>query len=99
LSLRCFVGALERKRDSAAPIAAATASVIVALHAFIDFSIQLQGVTLTFAALLGAGTAQSWSSQKQARKNSPGYQVARSKGAQNAAGMPSRSKQQRATAQ
>ncbi len=97
LSRRCFVGALERKRDSVAPIAAATASVIVALHAFIDFSIQLQGVTLTFAALLGAGTAQSWSSQRQARNTRPGDQVAQSRGPQNAPGTPSRSKQ-RATA-
>jgi O-antigen ligase len=96
LSLHCFVGALERKRDSVAPIAAATASVIVALHALIDFSIQLQGVTLTFAALLGAGVAQSWSSQKQARKTSFNNRVAQSRRAQNAAGMPSRPKQRAA---
>jgi len=69
----------------------------VALHAFVDFSIQLQGVTLTFAALLGAGTAQSWSSQRQARDTSPGDQLAPSRGSQNAPGMPRRSKQ-RATA-
>jgi hypothetical protein len=37
--------------------------VIVGLHAFVDFSLQIQAVALTWVALLEAGTAQSWSSK------------------------------------
>lgn len=37
------------------------ASALVLAHATLDFSLQIQAVTLTFAALLGAGLAQSWS--------------------------------------
>lgn len=60
---RCLGAALRRERASTAPLAAAAASLIVGLHAFVDFSLQAQGVALTWAALLGAGVAQSWSSR------------------------------------
>jgi hypothetical protein len=42
---------------------AVSASVMVALHAFVDFSMQIQAVALTWTALLAAGVAQSWSSR------------------------------------
>ncbi|QIB35462.1 O-antigen ligase family protein [Ancylobacter pratisalsi] len=35
----------------------------VLMHAVVDFSLQIQGVTITFWILLGAGVAQSWSRQ------------------------------------
>jgi O-antigen ligase len=60
---RCLRGALVRKRDRFAPSVAVGVSLIVASHALVDFSIQLQGIALTYAALIGAGYAQSWSSQ------------------------------------
>ena len=60
----CARGALTRKRDQHAANIAVGASVLVGLHALVDFSIQLQGVALSYAALLGAGYAQSWSSRE-----------------------------------
>jgi hypothetical protein len=41
-------------------------SAVVLGHAFIDFDLQIPGVAVTWAALLGAGLAQSWNTaQKQ----------------------------------
>jgi len=59
---RCVHAAVTRRRSAAAPLAASAATVVVGLHAFVDFSLQIEAVALTFAALLGAGVAQSWSS-------------------------------------
>ena len=61
---RVFVGALTRRREQIIPLVAAAASVAVGMHQLIDFSVYMQGVTLVFAAILGIGTAQSWSSTK-----------------------------------
>lgn len=60
--MRCARGALTRRRGHTAPSVGATAALIMGLHSLIDFGIQLQGVAITFAALLGCGMAQSWSS-------------------------------------
>jgi O-antigen ligase len=57
---RCFQGAFARKHLASAPIAASAATVVVVAHSFVDFSLQIQAVTLTWVALLGAGVAQSW---------------------------------------
>lgn len=59
---RCAVAAIRRNRNAAAPLVATAASFIVGLHAFVDFSLQIQAITLTWSALLGLGVAQSWSS-------------------------------------
>jgi O-antigen ligase len=63
LAGRCVVAALTRRHSITAPLAASAATVIVGLHAFVDFSLQIQAVALTWVALLGAGAAQSWSSK------------------------------------
>jgi O-antigen ligase len=63
LVVLCFRGALTRQRDAIAPAVAASASVIVGLHSFVDFSLQMQAVALTWMALLGLGVAQTWSSR------------------------------------
>jgi O-antigen ligase len=63
LALRCGHAALTRKSSATAPLVATAATVIVALHSFVDFSMQIQAVALTWTALLGAGVAQSWSSR------------------------------------
>jgi O-antigen ligase len=62
--VRCARGIVTRKRDRLAPIAALAATFIVSLHALIDFSIQMEGIALTYAALLGAGFAQSWTTRE-----------------------------------
>lgn len=63
LAIRCIYAALTRRNASTAPLAASAATILVLLHAFVDFSLQIQAVSLTWAALLGAGVAQSWSSR------------------------------------
>lgn len=44
-------------------LVALAVSLQVLLHAGVDFSLQIQGVAITFWILLGAGVAQSWSRQ------------------------------------
>lgn len=61
LAGRCVYAALTRRNAATAPLAASAAAIIVCLHSFVDFSLQIEAVALTWAALLGAGTAQSWS--------------------------------------
>ena len=61
---RCLIGGIQRYRDSHIPYIAFAASVLVALHATADFSLQIPGLTIVYAALLGIGVAQSWSSQR-----------------------------------
>ena len=63
---RCARGAIRRRRHRLAPTVAAACAVLVTAHALVDFSLQIQAVTLTFAALLGAGVAQSDSSRATA---------------------------------
>lgn len=59
----CFRGALKRRRDAVYSAVAASASVLVGLHSFVDFSLQMQAVALTWMALLGLGVSQAWSSR------------------------------------
>jgi O-antigen ligase len=64
LALRCCVGAVTRRRDAIIPSIAASASVLVGLHAAVDYSLQTQAIALSFFAVLGAGVAQSASSRR-----------------------------------
>lgn len=66
LAGRCMVGAVVRRRHAAAPMAAGIATVQLALHSVFDFPLQLDGVALPYAALLGAGVAQSMKSSSPA---------------------------------
>jgi O-antigen ligase len=61
LAARCAYAALKRQSSATAPMVATSATIIVGLHSFVDFSMQIQAVALTWTALLGAGVAQSWS--------------------------------------
>ena len=63
LILKCCSGALMRERGSTTPKVAASVALLVGLHAFLDFSLQIQAINLTFAAVLGAGVAQANSSR------------------------------------
>jgi O-antigen ligase len=56
----CVKGARTRRRDATIPAIAASVSVLVGLNGFVDFSLQIQAVTLTYMAVLGAGVAQAW---------------------------------------
>jgi O-antigen ligase len=63
----CFKGVRRRRRDAIYPCAAVAASILVAVHSFVDFSLQIPAVTVTYAALLGVGVAQSVSSEIRER--------------------------------
>jgi O-antigen ligase len=69
LVVKCLRAAIERQSSSTVPIAASAASAILLLHACVDFSAQMQAIALTWAALLGAGVAQSWSSRVSTAAN------------------------------
>jgi hypothetical protein len=45
------------------PCVAASVAFLLAAHALVDFTLQLQAIAITFMALLGAGVAQSESSR------------------------------------
>ena len=60
---RCIRGVLDRRRSHLAPCVATAATALVATHALVDFSLQIPAVAVTYALLLGAGCAQSWSSR------------------------------------
>ena len=59
LAWDCMTGARTRRRDATIPAIAASVSVLVGVNALVDFSLQIQAVTLTYLALLGAGVAQA----------------------------------------
>jgi O-antigen ligase len=65
LVLRCFLGVFRRERDRLYPLVGCCAGLLVGLHSFVDFSLQIPAVAATFAALLGIGVAQSYSSQEE----------------------------------
>mgnify|MGYP000951484759 CR=1 FL=1 len=60
LAVMCFAGCLRRRRDSLFPAVGFAASVAVGAHAFVDFSLQVPAVAVSYAAILGLGVAQSW---------------------------------------
>ena len=64
----CLRAVLNRQSSATAPLCAVGATVLVALHAMVDFSMQIQAIALTWSALLGAGVAQSWSRQVQTER-------------------------------
>jgi O-antigen ligase len=55
----CIKGARTRQRDATIAAVAASVSFLVGVHALVDFSLQIQAVTLTYMAVLGAGVAQA----------------------------------------
>lgn len=59
LGLSCLYGAFNRRRDRHFAITGFCASVLVAVHSSVDFSLQLPGVALSYIVLLGVGVAQS----------------------------------------
>jgi len=55
-------GVLERRRDRMYPLVAVGATILVAVHSLVDFSLQIPGVSITYSVLLGVGLAQSFPS-------------------------------------
>jgi hypothetical protein len=63
LVVKCLKGITTRRENVTMPRVAVAVSCLVGVHALVDFSLQMQAVALTYAALLGAGVAQSESSR------------------------------------
>jgi O-antigen ligase len=55
----CLRGIWRRNRDVIFPALGLAATVLVASHAFVDFSLQIPAVTVSYMLLLGVGVAQS----------------------------------------
>jgi O-antigen ligase len=53
-----------RRRDLLIPISALTVALIAVLHSLIDFSLQIPGYSIPTLALVGAGLAQSFASER-----------------------------------
>ncbi len=62
---RCLVGARVRRRNAVYPCIGVGATVLIATHATVDFSLQIPAVAATYALLMGAAVAQSWRSAEQ----------------------------------
>ncbi len=60
LAWMCFQGCLNRRRDRLFPAVGFASSVVVGIHAAVEFSLQVPAVAVVYAALLGLGVAQSW---------------------------------------
>ena len=59
----CLQGVRRRRRDWAFPAVGVAASVLVGVHAMLDFSLQLPAVAILYACIMGVACAQSWSSR------------------------------------
>ena len=64
LAYKCFRGATIRTQSATPCCVGLAATALVGAHALVDFSLQIQAITLTFMSLLGAGVAQSVSSRR-----------------------------------
>jgi hypothetical protein len=69
----CLKGARTRQRDATIPAIAASVSFLVGAHALVDFSLQIQAVTLTYMAILGAGVAQARDDISSNQTSAPFY--------------------------
>jgi O-antigen ligase len=64
LALTCFRGVRRRHRDWAYPALGFAASVLVGIHALVDFSLQIPAVAILYATIMGVAVAQSGSSSR-----------------------------------
>ena len=62
VTLICLRGVRRRHRDWIYPATGVAASVLVGLHATVDFSLQLPAVAILYACIMGVACAQSYSS-------------------------------------
>jgi len=61
----CLRGVFTRRRERVFALVAVGATLLVGLHALVDFSLQIPAVAVTFAALLGLGVAQATPAPKR----------------------------------
>ncbi|KQX26173.1 hypothetical protein ASD39_02755 [Sphingomonas sp. Root50] len=68
----CFVAVFRRQRGQIYPIVAVASTLTVALHALLDFSLQIPAVAALYSAILGMGVAQSWSAEPKRHERANG---------------------------
>lgn len=61
---RCFAALRERRRRRYFGAVGLAATVLVGLHATVDFSLQMPAIAAAYALLLGLAWAQSWPSER-----------------------------------
>jgi O-antigen ligase len=59
LAVLCLKGTFDRRRNRMFPLLGFAATIVVAVHSSVDFSLQLPAVGILYAVLLGVGVAQS----------------------------------------
>ncbi len=64
--LICAIGVWRRRRDAIYPCIGLAATILIGLHAGIDFTMQVPAVAATYFLLVGAACGQSWSSLARA---------------------------------
>ncbi len=64
ITLQCLTGIWNRQRNWIYPAIGFSSTVLVAAHAFVDFSLQIPAIAVIYAAILGAGFAQSFNSKQ-----------------------------------
>jgi O-antigen ligase len=69
----CLKGVFRRHRQWVYPATGFAASVLVATHSCVDYSIQIPAVAITYALLLGASCAQAFSSRSRATESQRGH--------------------------
>jgi len=62
ITLTCWRGVHRRHRDWVYPAAGVGVSVLVGVHALVDFSLQIPAVAMLYALVMGVACAQSYSS-------------------------------------
>ena len=60
----CLIGIRRRRRDVIYPAVGLAATVLVAVHSLVDFSLQIPAVAVTYSLLMGVACAQSWRSDR-----------------------------------
>lgn len=67
LAFRALSGVVQRRREKVLPAIGVAATVIVGLHSFVDFSLQIPAVSVLYAFLLGLSVAQSRPNSRRVR--------------------------------
>ncbi|NJO55625.1 MAG: hypothetical protein HC834_03855 [Rhodospirillales bacterium] len=64
LAIICILGIRRRRRDAVYPCIGLAATVLVAVHSTVDFSLQIPAIAATYAFIMGICCAQCWSSRR-----------------------------------